>query len=1066
MAIASPSAPPRCPSPTGPGWPPPSTCRSSRSGRAATSCPRTGTGEAITRLALLTAWTERVRVGTAVLAAAAVPAGGRGQAARRPRRPVRRAGVGRRRRRRRVPRTSSTPSACRVAERGARTDEAMRRPAGAVVGRAGHPPRPVLRPRRRRAAPGARPRAATRRPMQPGGPPLVVSGRKDAGHAPGRPAGRRLDAVPGLARGLRPLGATPIAGRGGRARRPRPRPGFEWMLYLYCSVRADGDRARDDVAAVPRRAYGDKPPAMLDRIAPAGTPDEVAAAVPGVRRRRRPPLRRSRPPRTRTRSRSCARRRGGPAPADAAGRPGVSRDPADAAGRVLRPASPSSRSPSGSATSGSAWPAACPGMLLADLGATVTRVVGPAPPAIDADVPWGRAWHRGKQVVATDDAAEDRATLLRAPTSRSSTAPRRWSRAAASAAHDLRGGHPGLVYARCRPSRTADRRGRRLRPARRGPGRVLHPARRPPARADLRRRAGAGRRRRASCSPPRRWRCCAAGRSPAPGGWAETSLYDGMLATLGCMIGRSERAAPEIESYWAKGSSFPNFLYRCADGELVQIWFGGKGMYAKLIEVLGDEPSDEGYYADQMNGPLQRPGGAVAGRLRHPAPGRCGSSGSGRPASRASRCSAPARRWPTPTWPRSAWPCARSDGGHDDVRASPRRSSVAPAGRRRRRRRRRRPTPMPRRTERRRRRLLDGRAGASTSRRSWPGRSPPRCWPTSAPRSSRSSRPRARRCGPPPTPSPPASGASAAWPSTSARPRPARSSSALLRWADVVLHNFRVGVSERLGIDEATVAAPQPRRRLLPRQRLRPDGPAGQGPRATTRSCRRSPASSGPSAARATTRSRPRGSRSTWSAAGWPPPASSPGSTPGPTSGRGPAGGDEPAGRRDAAAQRRLPARRRGGARARARRRPDRLRPRLPPLRGRRRRRGWRWWCPTPRPGRGCARAGGRRRCRRPTRRCAAGPTTPRPGPAEAVLEAAFATAPRGRLGRPPAGRRACWPSWSSRSTATGSAGASSTTRSTGSSAGSSPTRRPTGAASSRSARCCAAGPTPAAARR
>ena len=29
--------------------------------------PRTGTGEAITRLALMTAWTERVRVGTAIL---------------------------------------------------------------------------------------------------------------------------------------------------------------------------------------------------------------------------------------------------------------------------------------------------------------------------------------------------------------------------------------------------------------------------------------------------------------------------------------------------------------------------------------------------------------------------------------------------------------------------------------------------------------------------------------------------------------------------------------------------------------------------------------------------------------------------------------------------------------------------------------------------------------------------------------------------------------------------------------------------------------------------------------
>jgi alkanesulfonate monooxygenase SsuD/methylene tetrahydromethanopterin reductase-like flavin-dependent oxidoreductase (luciferase family) len=55
--------------------------------------------------------------------------------------------------------------------------------------------------------------------------------------------------------------------------------GFEWLLYLYCSVRADGDRARDDVASFLGRAYGDKPGAMLDRIAPAGTPEEVAAKV-------------------------------------------------------------------------------------------------------------------------------------------------------------------------------------------------------------------------------------------------------------------------------------------------------------------------------------------------------------------------------------------------------------------------------------------------------------------------------------------------------------------------------------------------------------------------------------------------------------------------------------------------------------------------------------------------------------------------------------------------------------------------------------------------------------------
>lgn len=35
------------------------------------------------------------------------------------------------------------------------------------------------------------------------------------------------------------------------------------------------------------------------------------------------------------------------------------------------------------------------------------------------------------------------------------------------------------------------------------------------------------------------------------------------------------------------------------------MWFGGKGMYGKLIEVLGDEPSAAGYYSDQMTGKLR-----------------------------------------------------------------------------------------------------------------------------------------------------------------------------------------------------------------------------------------------------------------------------------------------------------------------------------------------------------------------------------------------------------------------------------------------------------------------------
>jgi alkanesulfonate monooxygenase SsuD/methylene tetrahydromethanopterin reductase-like flavin-dependent oxidoreductase (luciferase family) len=54
---------------------------------------------------------------------------------------------------------------------------------------------------------------------------------------------------------------------------------FEWLVFLYCSVRADGQRARDDVRGFLGKAYGDKPDAMLDRIAPAGTPEEVAARI-------------------------------------------------------------------------------------------------------------------------------------------------------------------------------------------------------------------------------------------------------------------------------------------------------------------------------------------------------------------------------------------------------------------------------------------------------------------------------------------------------------------------------------------------------------------------------------------------------------------------------------------------------------------------------------------------------------------------------------------------------------------------------------------------------------------
>jgi alkanesulfonate monooxygenase SsuD/methylene tetrahydromethanopterin reductase-like flavin-dependent oxidoreductase (luciferase family) len=111
---------------------------------------------------------------------------------------------------------------------------------------------------------------------QVGGPPLIVSGRKE-------PAMRRaarlgdgwmpyLMSASAYARSVQTIEAEAKAA-------DRDLAGFEWMLYCYCSIRRDGDRARNDVATFLGGAYGDKPGAMLDRIAPAGTPEEVAARL-------------------------------------------------------------------------------------------------------------------------------------------------------------------------------------------------------------------------------------------------------------------------------------------------------------------------------------------------------------------------------------------------------------------------------------------------------------------------------------------------------------------------------------------------------------------------------------------------------------------------------------------------------------------------------------------------------------------------------------------------------------------------------------------------------------------
>jgi alkanesulfonate monooxygenase SsuD/methylene tetrahydromethanopterin reductase-like flavin-dependent oxidoreductase (luciferase family) len=242
------------------------------------------TGEAITRLALMTAWTERVRVGTSILLLPLYqPVVVAKQLADLDSRSGGRVSVG-------IGVGGEFPAEFQavgvpLAERGARTDEAME--VLRLLWKGG----PVSHQGRFfsfgdiELQPVALQRGEPHR-MQPGGPPLLVSGRKEAAM---RRAARLGD-------GWMPYLMSPGAYERSVRTIQKEAEGvgrdlaeFEWMIYLYTSIRRDGDRARHDVSTFLGRSYGERPRDMLDRIAPAGTPEEVASRLQeyvavGVRR--------------------------------------------------------------------------------------------------------------------------------------------------------------------------------------------------------------------------------------------------------------------------------------------------------------------------------------------------------------------------------------------------------------------------------------------------------------------------------------------------------------------------------------------------------------------------------------------------------------------------------------------------------------------------------------------------------------------------------------------------------------------------------------------------------------
>jgi probable F420-dependent oxidoreductase len=113
-------------------------------------------------------------------------------------------------------------------------------------------------------------------PAQPGGPPILVAGRKE-------PAMRRAAT---LGDGWFPYMYSPrryaasvekiraVAAEAGRDLR-----GFQWIVWVFLNINANGDTAREEAARSMGGTYNQDFREIVDSVAAAGTPDEVTAKV-------------------------------------------------------------------------------------------------------------------------------------------------------------------------------------------------------------------------------------------------------------------------------------------------------------------------------------------------------------------------------------------------------------------------------------------------------------------------------------------------------------------------------------------------------------------------------------------------------------------------------------------------------------------------------------------------------------------------------------------------------------------------------------------------------------------
>jgi alkanesulfonate monooxygenase SsuD/methylene tetrahydromethanopterin reductase-like flavin-dependent oxidoreductase (luciferase family) len=113
-------------------------------------------------------------------------------------------------------------------------------------------------------------------PAQPGGPPIVVTGRSAAAM---RRAGTLGDGWMPYLYSAERYAKSVVDVQAAAERAQRDLDGFSWMAFVCTNLQEDAAEARADATAFFGASFGQDLGPFLDRVAAVGSPDQVAARI-------------------------------------------------------------------------------------------------------------------------------------------------------------------------------------------------------------------------------------------------------------------------------------------------------------------------------------------------------------------------------------------------------------------------------------------------------------------------------------------------------------------------------------------------------------------------------------------------------------------------------------------------------------------------------------------------------------------------------------------------------------------------------------------------------------------